>query len=427
MLSQGKERKFLVPALLFLAAVALFSFNLQYPATRNFDEFHYVPAAQKLWALQENPNWEHPPLGKLILGVGLALAGDNPVGWRCMSVLFGGITLLGMYFWGLAVFGNRRSALTVALLTLVNQLLYVQARIGMLDTFMFAFLSFALAAVSGAWRPHLPARTVHKLLTAAGILFGLAAACKWSALIPWGLALAGVSLAKAVRLPWLPEGSWQGLSWKQLGVSLGLLPVVFYYLPFTIFLFFEGQPRPGLLDILFRMQWAIWDGQLRVVSDHPYMSHWYDWATLKRPIWYAFDHEGASQEWVRGVVLLGNPVLMWGGLAAIALGLWSWLKERSREAFLIVAAYLCLYLGWVLIPRKISFYYYYYPAGMTLSLAWTWILDEADKERPAWSPWLRWAFFVGCLGFFLYFLPILGAFKIPAESFRRWMWLDSWI
>jgi DNA-binding PadR family transcriptional regulator len=41
----------------------------------------------------------------------------------------------------------------------------------------------------------------------------------------------------------------------------------------------------------------------------------------------------------------------------------------TREPFLILAFYSMFYLCWALIPRKISFYYYYYPAGMVLSFA----------------------------------------------------------
>lgn len=50
-----------VPLLLALVALPLFCFNLGFPKTVNFDEFHYIPSAKQFLALTENQNYEHPP------------------------------------------------------------------------------------------------------------------------------------------------------------------------------------------------------------------------------------------------------------------------------------------------------------------------------------------------------------------------------
>jgi dolichyl-phosphate-mannose-protein mannosyltransferase len=154
------------------------------------------------------------------------------------------------------------------------------------------------------------------------------------------------------------------------------------------------------------------------------MSTWKDWPLLSRPIWYAFDKEGAQGELVRGVILLGNPLVMWGGLVALLACLLGWLRFRSREAFLILAFYAMFYGSWVAIPRKIAFYYYYYPAGMLLSLALAYLFEQAEAGR---KPWARWTFLAISFGLFVYFFPVLAALKIPSEDFRRWMWFWSWV
>ncbi len=46
------------------------------------------------------------------------------------------------------------------------------------------------------------------------------------------------------------------------------------------------------------------------------------------------------------------------------------------------------------------------------------------KMRNTWITALTLGSIAGC---FAYFFPILAALPIPAESFRRWMWLTSWI
>src|SRR5690606_7740323 len=89
------------------------------------------------------------------------------------------------YAWGLAVFRLRNVALFVAAITLFNQLLYVQARIAMLDTFMFGFLVWAMAAFCAGWSTQQKPGTLLKLHAFSGVFFGLAIACKWSAMVPW--------------------------------------------------------------------------------------------------------------------------------------------------------------------------------------------------------------------------------------------------
>jgi len=163
------------------------------------------------------------------------------------------------------------------------------------------------------------------------------------------------------------------------------------------------------------------DGQKRVVNSHPYMSQFWDWILMRRPIWYAFDKEGPSGETVRGVVLLGNPVIMWGGLVAIVALAIEVVRKRSWIPALILYFYLGFAFCWIAIPRKVAFYYYYYPAAMMLGVALTYWLIRAKRE------WLTYLSIGAAFGVFAYFFPILAALPITASGFTRWMWLPSWI
>jgi dolichyl-phosphate-mannose--protein O-mannosyl transferase len=155
------------------------------------------------------------------------------------------------------------------------------------------------------------------------------------------------------------------------------------------------------------------------------MSQWWDWPLMIRPIWYAFDKEGANQEFVRGVICIGNPAVVYTGLLALVFCLWGWIETRSKDAFIILATYVVFYGSWVLIPRKIAFYYYYYPAAMVLGLALAYFFHylEKDSKKRIFS----WAFIGVCVWFFVYFFPILAARQIPVDSFSKWMWSRSWI
>lgn len=442
-------RKILITcAALFAFSQILFLLFIQFPQKVNFDEFHYVPSARQFLALEPNQNWEHPPLAKELMAIGIGILGDRPAGWRVMSALFGSATLVGMYLWGLAIFGTPEAALWVAFVTLADQMLYVQARIGMLDTFMGAFIVWAMAAFCAAWtwgqgeaRGGFSDRQLRFLFRFCGVCLGLATACKWFGVIPWALCLALVAGVRVLQgwnvrfedprdLDWYQPGQWKTIGWGEWLLSFVGLPFLFYYLTFIPFFFIHGN-HTTLLDVLFKMQVRMWDGQARVVSSHPYMSSWTQWALIRRPIWYAFDKEGYPPHvWVRGVILLGNPFVLWSGAVAVLFCLLSWIRSRSREAFLICATYAAFYLSWVVIPRKIAFYYYYYPAVLVLSLALGYAFERLEKRLSGARDvilWARWAYLGIAIGFFIYFFPISAALRIPAESFRRWMWLTSWI
>ncbi len=422
--------------LIYLFSQTFFLLNIQFPRSYNFDEFHYIPAAKQFLEHKLNKNWEHPPLGKLILAAGISIGGDRPIGWRCMSTFFGALTLVGLYALSLVLFRDLKTALWITFLTLFNQLLYVQARIGMLDTFMFAFLVWAMAAFCATWDPRNNCNQNRRLFLLTGILLGLSAACKWFALVPWISFCLLISLVRLLqgwqtqfkqplKNDWYHPNLWKGISWTDWLFTLVGVPIFFYsltYIPyffipeedFSIYKIFTSQPR-------------MWQGQLHVVTTHPYMSQWTDWAILKRPIWYAFEHEGAQNRWVRGVLLLGNPLIMWSGLLAVLVCAWEWIQRRDKTAFFIFYFYSIYYFSWAIIPRKILFYYYYYPAGMVLSLACAYVFHHPAYQKLLRTESTRWIFLGASILLFVYFSPILAALKIPSNSFPTWMWFPSWI
>ncbi len=421
---------------LYLFCQIFFLINIQFPRTPNFDEFHYVPSAKQFLNLMPNQNWEHPPLGKMLMAVGIAIWGDRPIGWRFMSTIFGSLTLVGMYFLGWVIFENEKIALWIALITLFNQLVYVQARIGMLDTFMMGFLVWALTGFCATWSHHLKRKQRHNLLLGSGVLFGLSMACKWFAAVPWIsciILVAFVGLLQTWQMvfvgakeeDWYRPGLWADVKWYHWVLYFGIVPMGVYFLTFFPFLFIPGAVHsPG---DFFSMQTRMWEGQLRVISAHPYMSRWMDWPLLSRPIWYAFDREVTDSRWVRGVLLIGNPLIMWTGLLALIACIWDFFRTRNRKLFFIVFFYFAFFACWIVIPRKIAFYYYYYPAGLMLSFALAYVfhfrvLGRILDLRPA-----RWVFLIAAGFIFVYFFPILAALKIPADSFRNWMWFSSWI
>src|SRR6187399_410389 len=160
-----------------LVFFAMCMVRLTIPTKPFFDEIHYLPAARAILALSRPLNPEHPPLGKEILALGIALFGDGPLGWRIMPALFG---TLGLFAAMRAVWfanGKRFATIVSGVLLVTAFPLFVQSRIAMLDIFMASFALVALWMCAGAVREPETARWRFAI---AGVAFGCAMASKWN-------------------------------------------------------------------------------------------------------------------------------------------------------------------------------------------------------------------------------------------------------
>jgi dolichyl-phosphate-mannose--protein O-mannosyl transferase len=411
----------------FLLSYLVLLIGIDTPDHPYFDETHYVPAARQLLETHfaiPTLNLEHPPLAKELMALSIWLFGDNPFGWRTMSALFGALAMTGIYLCGRALFEGQRIALWAVAITALNQMLFVQARVAMLDIFALAFVLWGLAAFMASFRGQ--ART-RALLHAAGLCFGLATACKWNGVFAWGMGIAIAAVVLVLQTwrtqfedprptDWYRPDLWRDMRARDWLLCLGLIPLAAYvaaYLPIYGF-------SPA----------ALWEAQRRIFQDnttlatpHPYMSAWPSWPFLLRPVWFLFEKAGDDDRYW-AVLSLGNPVIFWSAIPAILLCLRDWIVERRRDAFLIVASYAALYFAWTVLPRAVGFSFYYLPSAAVASLALAYCFFRSDAK-----PWLwgRWIFLVAALASFVLFLPVSAAsVETSFAGFERLMWFANW-
>ena len=402
-----------VPLALLLAAVAqaLFAWRLAMPPKLVFDEIHYVPAARMLWSLGGPMNTEHPLLGKLLIGTGMALFGDTPAGWRVMSTLAGTAVVAGVF--ALAWLGTRRlrTAAIAGVLTLLNFTVFVQARIAMLDGFMAAFVVWGAACLLWAMRG--TGGQVRRRWTAGAILLGLAVACKWTAVPYVAFAAVAYLLLRRGR-----ADRWPGLGIVPAVAILGGISVSAYLVTFLPAFFYTDQPLTW--RTLLPFQWEMYQRQAQVLPHHTYQSDWWTWPLMLRPIWYFYEPIAGAQ---RGVLLLGNPAVMWGGLVAVAACLVGWLRARDTAQGAAAALWIAGLLIWAAIPKSLGFYYYYYLPSIWLPLALAVAFDRWKLERGWWDE----LFLVLAAVLFVHFYPILAAGALSGPgAFGRWTWLPGW-
>src|SRR5918995_3690869 len=186
-----------IPLVLAAIAVALSLPRLTTPSGYVFDELYYAYTASKYVAGDEaystavppddDPaiEWTHPPMAKLLIAGGILVAGDNPLGWRIASVVFGAAGAVIAYLLALSLTGSRATSVLAAGLLLLDGLYLVESRTGMSNLVVLVFANGALLALYRVLMVS-PERVGPPLL-GTGLFIGLGVATKWS-----GLALAGL-------------------------------------------------------------------------------------------------------------------------------------------------------------------------------------------------------------------------------------------
>lgn len=356
--------KILGTALLFLVtALALFGALINRPPSYVFDEGLYVEGARSILAGNGILNPEHPPLAKLFFAGGVAIAGDNPIGWRLAGVVCGAVTVAAIFLWVWVLLGDYSLAVTAALLTLFNNFQFVMARTTMLDVPMFMFAMCGLLAFTAALELEIGISWRRALVAISGTMFGLAGACKWTAVNTFGTVVlitvllllvgrfagesAGDNLKRQIR-------NLQNIGVPALCFGLLLAPAVTYSLAFIPV--FVTTHTPFSLGELVRIQIRMLTLSKGVAGNKCIYSPWYRWPFMASPL------RGLSY-------LLGNVVVMWGGVVAVAICCRRLLKSIALAESLVVFLFVLNLLQWVVTPRPVTFYYYYYPSAMFLGTA----------------------------------------------------------
>ena len=421
---------------LIVFAVSLVVFLAGISAAKDiyFDETWYVPTAREWLKSGEILHQEHPPLAKFLIATGMAIFGDNPFGWRFMSAVFGALTVLGVMLWTFALLESLPAALWVAVVTVLDGVVFVQARIAMLDIFLLAFTAFALFFFTFSLKTK--AQVIGDMcVILTGLCLGFAGACKWSG---WFLAYGLISfvLLNGLLSQWrvrfenpsptdfyLPDSLY---AWRPANavVGFGLAPFSAYLLSYLPQIIHAGS--------LFEF-YATHKRMIEIMSghspDHPYMSLWYSWPLMLRPIWYLFEAPGPNAaEWsaehpAHAIVGMANPAVLFFGELAVLLAVARWIGRRELAPAIVLVAFFSQFLPWALNPKGLEFFYYFYPSIVCLGPALGLALFSENRAGRA-LPLLLLAI---CFASFVFFLPVWAAgIGVSPDAFNARMWLTSW-
>ena len=418
-------RNWALPILLAIAALALSVPRLATPSGYVFDELYYAYTASNYVAggtdayrwdepPRDHPTieWTHPPVAKLLIAADILVFGDNPIGWRAVSVLFGAVGIVVTFLLARRLTGDQRIAALAAGLLLLDGLYLVESRTGMSNLFLLVFANAALLAFSRVLT--LPAPRIGPSLLATGALLGLAVATKWSAVALLGL----IGLAyswRAVRI-------WRE-SPQLLDSYLRWGPIAFVALPAGIYLvsyghFFLTGHDWGDFVALHRAMLA-YHRDLGVV--HPYSSAWWEWPLAARPVWY-YAHRSAG---IGSFVFAnGNPLLYWPMVVAVAWVAVDWWGRRPQALTVLGIGFFGQWLPWAFSPRG-TFIYHFLPAVPLGCVALAVVLADAWR-RGGWQRRVAAVYVVGAVATFAFFYPLTTAMPLTPDQVALRLWFDSW-
>jgi dolichyl-phosphate-mannose--protein O-mannosyl transferase len=172
-------------------------------------------------------------------------------------------------------------------------------------------------------------------------------------------------------------------------------------------------------------------------ATHPAASAWYTWPIMKHP--FGLWEDAASPPGTKTmVILLGNPVVWWGGMAAVLLGavmfaIRRWRYEGYAYAVVFLSGAVAInYLPFIFIHRLVYIYHYLFALVFVAALGSVMIGIPAgwnDSGEGFWRfPTRRSAAgyaatFALLLAGFVYFLPFTYGWTMSLASWDAHFWV----
>ena len=487
------------PAVVLLVAALLRLVGLGHPHELVFDETYYVKDAYTLSHLGYEGSWPadanlsfnaghpeiyldgpsfvaHPPVGKWLIALGLALFGaGDPFGWRIAVAVSGILLVLVTMLIAQRLFSSTLLAVIAGGLLAIDGNAIVMSRVALLDTMLTLFVMLGVGAVllDRAWNERRlaqwaadgstprslwgPALWGRPWLLVAGIAFGVASGIKWSGLYFLAIfavyaLVSEILLRRRAGIPF-----WLGGTILRQGPITFLLTV-----PVAALVYVASWTGWFASDGGYYRHWvedgggAAWDGALAWVpldiqnwwhyqasiygyhlgehTPHAYQASPLGWLFLLRPTSMYWHADGNNAETILG---LANPLIWWAGTAAILFMVFRLvrglvLRRRVTTEAFVLTGIAAGYLPWLLVSRTaFQFYTISFEPFLVLALvvAIGVLLGSPRDPEGRRVAGLRvvGTFLVLCVALSLFFLPMWTGAEIPRWYMTMHFWFPSWV
>lgn len=358
--------------------------GLARPSILVFDEVYYATQA---WEVSQRGVEQglvvHPPLAKWVIAFGIRVLGFNPWGWRVMSLLAGVVVVMATTVIAYRLLGKLTAAAIAGLIVMTDGIAFTTGRLALLDGFVAALTTVALALVAELVARPLDVPLRRRRSIALGVVLGAAIATKWSAIPVMAACILVVGF-----LAWRTAASSQERRRESVRVAgwLVALPLACYCLTYvpTLIRFDDssigrelcgrtGQCEPGFTDRVSAMvqnQFDVLDFHQGLQPRNRYAHNAVAWVFQTEPVVLLSsacpstdpvcdstdaartNTEGntahnAERSTVRRIVGVGNPIIWALGTLALMIVLVSALWHLDPRRGLIALWAAVLWLPWV--------------------------------------------------------------------------------
>ena len=357
-----------------------------YPSYLNstyFDEIYHARTAYEHLHGLSTYEWTHPPLGKVLMMIGIQLFGMTPFGWRFMGTLVGVLMLPLMYLLVKQLTKSTKLSFIAMFLLSVDAMHFTQTRIATIDSysvfwimlmylFMFRYCQMKWTTREDFFRSLIP-------LGLCGVTMGVAWATKWIGLY--------ASVGLAVLFFWRLWRHWRNdrYALRHDGASFSfrtgailtvafcmifflLIPVLIYY--FSYYWHLQSQGVTCFADMfnakyvenIINLQQRMYNYHSGLGGDtHYFRSPWYQWPIIWWPMWYYSGTSYMPDGVISSISCMGNPAVWWFGLAALIFVVvrMCLMRRAPRTYVMVIIGFASQFLPWVLVPRSTFIYHYF--------------------------------------------------------------------
>ncbi len=414
-----------------------------------FDEVYHPRNAWEIANGQRMYATVHPLFGTNLMALAIRIFGFSPFGWRFAGALFGVLMVPLLYALCKLLF-HKTFACTCGAVLLAAEFMHITtSRIGTLEPFSVFFIMWMFYYMIRYYLSSFydtPLKKQLWTLFVCGILMGIAIATKWTGCYS-AVGLAILLFANLIRrwreyvkagkvlkdpakhtLDQIREAAnIRNVFVKYLIITLACCVVFFIIIPIIIYVLtylpdHVWKDDTWSLANVWKQTMYIFNYHRNVDATHPYQSVWYMWLLDIRPIWYHISTDGNG--YVHSISCFSNPLLCYGGLAAIVTCLVQLILDKDQKAMVILTGYLSALCPWLLVERCV-FSYHFYPTSIFAILAIVYVIDRIMRNAPEYRKLII-AFLMIYVFLFVIFMPVTCGFGTSQDYINSLEWLSTW-
>ena len=414
---------------------------VEYPSYYNgtyFDEIYHARTAYELLHGESVYEWTHPPLGKVLMMIGIQIFGMTPFGWRFMGTLIGVLMLPLMYLLAKQLTKSTRLSFIAMMLLALDSMHFTQTRIATIDSYavfwiMLMYL-FMIRYIQMDWKKVSIGRSFVPL-GLCGVTMGIAIATKWIgayAAVGLALLLFWKLIADLVQAKDDRGACWKRF-WCTVAFCIGffvVIPVLIYYFSYFWHLRYEGVSSFADMFSMQRVKRVV-QLQESMLSYHAglggdthyFRSEWYEWPVIWWPMWYFSGNAFMPEGVISSISCMGNPAVWWSGLIALIFVLIAsaWKRKAAPVWLMVLIGFASQFLPWVLVPRS-TFIYHYFASVPFIILCTVLAMDCIRRRSPKAFRITALSLLAAVLVLFIAFYPLESGMPVSRSyaQYLRW-------